>query len=198
MGKEKMAKSKGGFLTLSELVERGYDPMDYRYYILGAHYRTQLGFGFEALDAARRARIRLDERVARLKEEAKDGLDEPPAPDEKAGGYVRSFEENVLGDLNMPRALSDLWGLLRDPDVAGVPKLAAIYVMDRVLGLNLKERASEQIELDEELGGLIEQRERARRNKEYERADAIRDTLLARGIVLEDTPRGVRWKRNQA
>ena len=195
MGREKMAKSRGKPLILSELVERGYTPMDYRYYSLGAHYRAQLGFSLEALDGARKARIRLDERVARLKSDAGQGA--LPAGDayEGASGYIRAFERNATADLNMPRCLADLWGLVRDEGVDAGPKLAAVYQMDKILGLKLEERADEQQELEPDLQRLIADRDAARESKDYMRADEIRNQLMESGILLEDTPSGVKWKR---
>jgi cysteinyl-tRNA synthetase len=218
MDTEKMSKSKGEFLTLETLVNRGYEPMDYRYYLLGAHYRAQLQFNFEALDAARNARKRLTEWISRMKEEV--GEDNPEESRSlgsyadgqsaarnsgaqpgalqvgDAGEYLESFQKNALKDMNMPRCLSDLWGLVRDGEIAPKPKLDVIAEMDRVLGLRLEESRVDPPELDTESEDLIRKREEARKMGDYGKADELREMLRQRGITLEDTPKGVRWKRN--
>ena len=199
---KKMAKSSGGFLTLKELMDCGYDPMDYRYYLLGAHYRSQLSFGFEGIDAAKTARERLLERVSGIKRSvglsgAGDGAF-TAAASTAAAPYLESFERNALTDMNMPRCLADLWNLLRDGQVDDVSKLSALLKMDRIFGLNIQETPAEPPELDEEAGRLLSEREAARASGDYTRADEIRDALKERGILLEDTAEGVRWRRTRA
>jgi cysteinyl-tRNA synthetase len=213
--KEKMAKSSGQFLTLSRLIEQGYDPMDYRFFCLGAHYRSQLQFSYEALDAARNGRSNLVERIARLKLEAASasavspgGALRPgsasasaaaPAPLEgRAGEYLQSFTRNVSDDLHTPRALADLWGLLKEESLPPADRLAVLLEMDRVLGLGLAGIEPEDRRLDEEVRRLIEEREQARRRKDFRRADEIRRNLKERGILLEDTPAGTHWRRESS
>ncbi len=191
--KEKMAKSAGNFLTLSRLVESGFDPLDYRFFCLGAHYRSQLQFSFEALEAARNGRANLVERIARLK-----GAAPGSEPASAAGSYLDSFTLNIAEDLNTPRALADLWGLLKDEALPPASRLEAALAMDRVLGLRLAEVAPEDRDLEEEVRRLILEREEARRRKDFRRADEIRDSLKGRGILLEDTPGGTQWHREAA
>ncbi len=204
--KEKMAKSAGNFLTLGRLVEDGFDPLDYRYLCLGAHYRTQLQFSYEALEAARNGRANLVERVARLKGAADDGHGGPsvagaregerrPARDEAAAPYLDSFTADISDDLHTPRALADLWGLLKDESVPPAGRLEALAAMDRVLGLRLQEVAPEDRSLEEEVRRLIQERAEARKRKDFRRADQIREDLRRRGILLEDTPEGTHWRR---
>jgi cysteinyl-tRNA synthetase len=201
-GENKMAKS-GSFLTLAELIEQRFEPMDYRYYLLGAHYRTQLKFSPEALAAARNARRRLMDRIAEELERmgsaevtgAVDGTSaEEIEPSARAAGYLESFEENAFNDLNMPRCLSDLWALLRDEALEPWERRSVYLEMDKILGLELG-RGQESPQLDEESMGLVSRREEARREKNYARADEIRAELASRGILLEDTPQGVRWRK---
>jgi cysteinyl-tRNA synthetase len=199
LGSEKMAKSSGVFLTLEELAKRGYDALDYRYFLLGAHYRTQLKFTFEALDAAKNSRSRLMEKVATLKQELTeqeiDKLDALPW-EGKTREYMDSFETNIGQDLNMPRALSDVWGLLKDDAVTTPQKLKALFRMDTVLGLQLAMAAeTATVELDPESQALLTEREAARKAKNFKRSDEIRSALLKRGILVEDTPGGQRWKK---
>lgn len=193
MSGAKMAKSAGNFTTLSSLMEQGYGPLDYRYYLLGAHYRSPLQFGLEALDAARTARRGLMEKVVRLKE----SVGAPAASlHGKAAGYVESFRSNAAEDLNMPRCLADLWTLLRDPEVAEDGKLAAVLEMDRVLGLDLADAKREEApKVDGEAEALIRERDEARKQRNFRRADEIRDILLKKGYKLEDGAAGTRIKR---
>jgi cysteinyl-tRNA synthetase len=203
MDRGKMSKSRGGFLTLDRLVEEGFTPLDYRYFCLGGHYRSQLKFSFDGLAAAASARANLGERLSRL-DRAGPGANpslsahasgEDPA--ETSGGeaarLLRAFEADIADDLNMPKALAELWTLVKHQEIPDGEKLAAVRRMDEVLGLdllNVKEEAP-----DAEIESLIQERLEARKAKNFSRADEIRDTLKARGILLEDGPGGTRWKR---
>jgi cysteinyl-tRNA synthetase len=187
MGREKMAKSAGNFITLSTLTEKGYDPLDFRYFCLGAHYRTQLMFSFEGLDAARTSRRGLMERVAQLKAEAPQGAQEPAG---KALDYLRDFETHMADDLNMPRCLADLWTLLRDQEVPAAQKLGLALRMDRIFDLDLASAKEEELRLDEESTALLEERRQARRAGNFKRSDEIRAVLRDRGIEVQDSPQG--------
>jgi cysteinyl-tRNA synthetase len=203
LSKDKMAKSAGNFLTLTSLAEKGYHPLDYRYFCLGAHYRSPLQFSFEALEAARSGRLNLAERILRLKED-NPGLQpaEPEALHERAGkvsGLLRSFAEALANDLNVPKAVVSFWGLLKDETIEARQKLGGLLEMDRVLGLGLASVEPEQLDpkLKAEVEALVEDRETARRQKDYAGADEIRDRLRQMGVVVEDTPSGPRWKKEK-
>lgn len=191
--KAKMSKSSGSFLTLSVLEEKGYAPLDYRYFCLGGHYRSQLVFTEESLDAAKSARKNLNERILRLKEEGV--AVHRSALGEGAAAYLSRFEEHISQDLGIPRALSELWGLLKDADIPASERLGAAYEMDRVFGLKLSGLEPEEQESDPEIDALVEERQQARKDKNFARADEIRDLLTARGIVVKDTPQGAVWTR---
>jgi len=196
MAKQKMAKSAGNFLTLSTLGEQGYDPMDYRYFCLGAHYRSPLQFSYEALNGARSGRMNMVQRILRLKE-ANPGL-EPAAAEKlegRSGSLLRSFREELANDLNVPKALVWFWELIKAEDIQPEQRLGAVLEMDRILGLGIASIRSE--ELDPELLELVEERELARRRKDFAGADEIRDRLQQLGILLEDTPAGPRWKKQK-
>jgi cysteinyl-tRNA synthetase len=200
----KMAKSKGGFLTLQVLVDAGYDPLDYRYFLLGGHYRSQLQFSYDSLDSAKASRASLVERIIALKEKLGK---EPPgsgdnrklSPGSKASSYIDAFTGYICQDLATPRALAELWGLLRDNEVPPAQALAAAYKMDEVLGLGLSE--SKRLEasavdplLAAEFDGLVAERSAAKKAKDWVRADAIRAELKSKGVLLEDGPAGTTWK----
>jgi cysteinyl-tRNA synthetase len=200
----KMSKSKGGFITLSSLVEDGFDPLDYRYFCLGGHYRTQLQFSFDALQQARNARLNLMDRLDLLRREVDgedlpaDAADSPAVKDSesRADGYRRQFLEGLGEDLNVPKALAVLWTAVKDQELLARHRLEVAQWMDQLLGLDLASAGQGETELvDDEIQSLIEERNEARKNKNFQRADEIRDKLLKKGIVLEDLPGGTRWKR---
>lgn len=188
MDKGKMSKSAGGFITLQSLIDAGYDPLDYRYFLLLGHYRSQLQFSYDGLDAARTARKNLHDRVANLAARAQAAPLDAIGPAARA--YLESFTGNICQDLSTPRCLSDLWGLLKDDEVPAQEKLAVLYRMDRVLGLDLEHAEPDVFVPDEETAALIREREQARAARNFARADEIRNLLKARGILLEDTPGG--------
>jgi len=203
LAREKMAKSAGHFLTLAALEEKGFHPLDFRYLCLGAHYRSQLQFSFEALEAARSARRNLNERLGRLMAEAPGPQREGAGPAEQAGepsAYLQAFQAHLAADLNAPQGLADLWGCLRDESVDPALRVRQALAMDAVLGLDLQavKPLGVEAELEGELKDLIREREEARRGRDFTRADQIRGRLRQRGIVLEDTPAGVRWHRQNS
>ncbi|MGA2974469.1 MAG: cysteine--tRNA ligase [Spirochaetia bacterium] len=189
IGKEKMAKSSGNLVPLSVLAEKGYDALDYRYFCLGAHYRAQLAFTWEALDAARAGRLGVQEKIVQLRGQANAGPEEPSG---KARAYLADFESHAAEDLNMPRCLADLWTLLRDSAVAPAQKLGAAIRMDEILGMGLSEVREHEVLLDEETRALINSREQARKNRDFKKADEIRALLLSKGIEVQDSPKGPR------
>ncbi|HOF17644.1 MAG TPA: cysteine--tRNA ligase [Phycisphaerae bacterium] len=186
----RMSKSSGEFLKLDLLVEKGYDPLAYRYFCLNAHYRQQLAFTWESLDAAANAYRNLKRAVLDLR---RDGA-EPAAPDE---ALLAPFRQAVEDDLNMPRALAAFWAALKNADGAPPPAVhATLLEMDRVLGLGVAEMHEEALAVDEaEIDRLIAERAAAKKAKNFARADEIRNRLQADGIELMDTPQGTTWRR---
>ena len=185
--KGKMSKSSGEFLTLSVLKDKGYDPLDYRYFCLSGHYRSQLKFSYEALDHARSARKAVVEKVAMLKAEATAAEN----PSEEAVRYMDAFNQAMESDLNAPQALSQLHMMLKS-QLPASDKLAAISHMDRILGLKLDEVEpfkEERLGSDEDWA-LVDERAAAKKAKDFARADEIRQILFERGFVVKDTPKG--------
>jgi len=185
----RMSKSSGEFLTLDRLVERGYDPLAYRYFLLTAHYRQQLTFSWEGLDAAANALRNLRRGVLDLRNAA-------PAAGTGGGAHVEKFRQAVTNDLNMPQALAVAWGALKDDSAAAADRLAALLEMDEVFALGLAELRQEALAISEEqISARIAERAAARKAKDFARADAIRKDLADTGVILEDGPRGTTWRR---
>jgi cysteinyl-tRNA synthetase len=200
---EKMSKSKGNFFTLRDLRERGYQPRPIRYLLLSGHYRKQLNFTFEGLQQAQASLARLDDLAHRLEKEPLTG--DGNGPLSEAAARARSdMIEALDGDLNVAAALGALFDLVREantafdsgtarrPDALAVRETLALF--ERVFGIQLGTRIS----LDAEIEDLIRKRQEARTARNWAEADRIRDDLAGRGIVLEDTPQGIRWKRRGA
>ena len=196
MDKGKMSKSSGSFLTLQSLVDEGFDPLDYRYFLLGGHYRSQLQFSMESLQGAKNARKSLIDKVRSLAEKVGGSA---PCNENKAP-YIEGFDKAIEDDLSTPRALAELWGLLKE-ETATAETLAAVFDMDRVLGLGLEEdckkseKGAESEEFTREIEELIEKRALAKKAGDFTRADNIRQSLKERGIILEDGKTGTAWKR---
>ncbi len=203
----KMSKSKGNLVRIDQLVEQGYEPLDYRYFVLGAHYRKQQNFTAASLEAARSARLNLVDRLASLASEVGEAgaVDEQLAgADGEAHPLYQEALELAASDLSMPRVLEVLWRLAKEASGPAVDLLAGAAAIDGILGLGLVEAARRTAAerdvaagapLDGEIRALVDQREKARQEGDYATADRIRDDLAARGVELQDTPEGVRWRQ---
>jgi cysteinyl-tRNA synthetase len=201
LDKGKMSKSAGGFLTLQNLVEAGYDPLDYRYFLIGGHYRSQLQFSWDSLEGARNSRKSLLDKVRSLG--TASGPAQAAEPDAGSPALTRltAFHEALDDDLSTPRALAELWGLLRDNSISPAEALWTVLHMDKILGLSLKSALTEDTKTEESsefaayIEELITQRAAAKVQKDFARADAIRNELKKKGILLEDSKTGTIWRR---
>lgn len=190
----RMGKSEGNAITLGALEEKGFDPLDFRYFTLTAHYRSPLSFSWEVLEAARIARLKLEGR-------ARDAYlaVQPPSrllrmqERKRLASFKKAFTAKILDDLNVPGALALLWKFLDGKAEVWHPaQYAAILFADHILGLNLK--AARPIKVPESVSALLEKREEARSNKQWAGADAIRARIEAAGFSVEDTPDGPKIK----
>lgn len=189
MNNAKMAKSAGHFLGLRDLRDNGFTPLDYRYLCMTAHYRRQFDFSWEALDGAKSALRRLRERS-----KAALGGRQAQAADGRLEEYRERFKARIRDDLDMPGALAVLWDSLKPGVLSPGAQRTWLEEVDGVLGLGFfKTRAQEP--LSPELQSLVNRREEARRSKDFAQADALRRELLEKGISVEDTPQGPRWRR---
>ncbi len=195
-GGGKMSKSKGEFLTVTLLKNKGYDPMVYRMFCLQSHYRKSLVFTFENLDNAVTTYEKLINRIATLNPE--NGT-----VDEVAFAELKTRFTNAMDtDLNTSLALTAVYDVLKS-QTSDATKLALLADFDKVLSLNLMEAADKKREenkapvgeVDPEIDGLIAERAAAKKAKNFAEADRIRDELKARGIELVDTAQGTTWKR---
>ena len=191
----KMSKSKGEFLTVSLLEEKGYDPLVYRLFCLQSHYRRNLVFTWENLDNAAVTYQKLIAKIATLES---DGAVEQ----EVFAALKQRFETALNGDLNTSLAVTAIYDVLK-AKTNDATKLAALRDFDTVLGLNLLEAAEklrasqpkEEYGSDPEIDALVAARAEAKKAKNWAEADRIRDELKAQGIEIIDTPQGAKWKK---
>jgi cysteinyl-tRNA synthetase len=187
MNDAKMAKSAGEFLRLQSLVDRGYDPIAYRYLCLTGHYRSQLNFTFEALDAAATG-------LARMRQGFHALPDDGSAPDAE---LLERFGNEINDDLNLPRALAVAWEALRGELPAGVRR-ATLAAFDRVLGLGLATWQPPAVDVPAAIAALADARAAARRAKNWAEADRLRGELHDAGWEMEDRADGYRLHARKA
>lgn len=184
-GDDRMAKSSGGFLRLQSLIERGYDPLAYRFFLLSANYRAKLKFSWKSLDGAAKA-------LERLRTVSYE-WGEPGEVDEVS---VERFLLEINEDLNMPRALAITWELVKS-DFPDATKKATLLMYDKVLGLGLEEWQPEEEYVPDEVMAAVYERQQARSEKRWKEADDLRDQIMASGFEIEDSPEGPRVKRRK-
>jgi cysteinyl-tRNA synthetase len=177
----RMGKSVGNLIRLQELIDRGYDPLAYRYLCLGAHYRSHLTFSWDALDGAVTA-------LDRLRETA-HGWGAPGQADE---GWLDTFVQQIDDDLNMPRALAVAWDLTRS-SLTDAEKKATVLKFDEVLGLALGDW--KPVEVPADVHDLVRQRDAARAARQWAEADELRDRITEAGYEVRDTPEGAVVRR---
>lgn len=188
----KMSKSKGEFLTVSLLEEKGYNPMAYRFFCLQSHYRKPLEFSWDALDNVVSAYDKLVKIIANL---STDGEVDTAACEE----WKMKFAEALSHDINTSSAITVLYDMLK-AELSDASKRVLVQSMDEVLSLQLEKAWEEkEADVDDELASYvekkIEERKEAKKAKDFAKADAIREELLAKGIVLKDTREGTFWEK---
>ncbi len=201
---EKVSKSKGGLYTISELEEQGFPPLSYRYFVLTASYRKQLNFSLDALKNSQNSYQRLKNIISEIEDDGKENKK-----------YLKEFEKAINNDLDIPSALAILWNLVRDKKAKG--KYKTIKKIDEVLGLSLlKENYKEDkfkingkthnlylhnpLKIEDDIKimlikKLVIEREKARKNKDWEEADKLRDKIKEKGFIIEDSEDGVKIKK---
>tara|TARA_Y100000310_G_scaffold97577_1_gene95219 strand:- start:4929 stop:6305 length:1377 start_codon:yes stop_codon:yes gene_type:complete len=181
---EKVSKSKGGLYTIEELEKEKFHPSSYRYLCLTTHYRKPLAFSLESLKSAQNAFESLKNKIPELKSnQTSKG---------STKDYIKRFLEAINDDLNIPKALSLIWIVLKDNSLGNKEKYKLIIDFNEILGLDLKKKKEKT---SKDISDLIKKRNTARKNKDFKLADKIRNDLSKKGIILEDTKDGTIWKK---
>ncbi len=182
----KMSKSLGNVYTLDDIAAKGLDALAYRYFVLGAHYRTQLNFTWEAVTAAQNALNKLVDTVR--------GWDKPSTPD---AARVAAFMERAQDDLDTAQGLAMLWDVVHDDALPTDVKAATVLAFDDVLGLALEDVVARPVRVSDDAQKLIDERVKARDAKDWTRSDALRDQLADMGYRVEDTAEGQRIREKR-
>ena len=183
----KMSKSLGNTYTIAQLEEKGYSPLDFRFFCLNTHYRKKLNFTFDGLDAAKVSRERLMQALAGHKASST-----PTNPDTIAK-YKQDFHAAIEDDINVPLALGILFTAIKEPKSKDIYELALYF--DKEFGLSLDQLPAikeESVDVPEEVMALVEKRKEAKKNKDFALADSIRGEILALGYNVLDTREGVK------
>ncbi len=185
----KMSKSKGEFLTVDLIKSKGYSPLDYKFFCLNSHYRNSLVFSYESLDGAKNAFSKLKSRILSIDEDGEVNNDIVKT-------YIEKFSDAFKNDINTSLMITVLYDVLKDNEVNGSTKKYIISEFDKVLSLDLLKEDIKEVDssLEEEILSKIEERKEAKKNKDFAKADAIRDELFARGIKLIDTREGTTYE----
>ncbi len=176
---EKMSKSKGGIARISDLENQGYEPLTFRYLVLTGHYKKQINFSLNNLFNARNSYNKLINIIRNFKDDKKVNKE-----------YLKKFEEAINNDLDMPKALQVLWAFVRDKKVVG--KVQTIKKMDEIFGLDLLKK--EKIIIPNNIRKLADEREKARQNKDWKKADEIREKIKRLGYSIDDDKEGLKIK----
>ena len=198
---ERMGKSLKNFYTLRDLLKMGYEPNAVRYLLISTHYRKQLQFTLEGLDAAENALQRLYDFLERLGEaKGNDGENVEELIERARDGFQKSLDD----DLDINGALTFMFNLVKEGNVladqgkldgVGARKIKNLMMnFDKVLAIFSRIKEEKDVELPSQLKELIEEREDARQKKDWKTADALRNKLEEKGVILVDTPEGVKWR----
>ena len=183
----KMSKSGGTFVTVDVLKEKGYEPLAYRYLCLGAHYRTQLEFSYESMDSAAKSLKNLRVLAGQIGQECT----RTPAQTENSQTWKTKFIQAMEDDLNAPKALAITWEAVRCGELSAAEKWDFLQTAEAILSLDLlKEEQPAQLPLPADVLALLEQRAAARKAKDWEKSDELRDVIAQKGYVVKDTPQG--------
>lgn len=182
----KMSKSGGTFVTVDVLKEKGYEPLAYRYLCLGAHYRTQLEFSYESMDAAAKSLKNLRALCVQVKKDAA-----APAETEKSKAWKDKFTAAMEDDLNAPKALALTWEAVRNAELSAAEKLDFLTFADSILALDLfREEAAPETDIPADIQSLLDARAAARKAKDWKKSDELRDEIARAGYLVKDTPQG--------
>lgn len=186
---KKMSKSLGNIFILKDLINRNFPPLAYRYFCLGAHYRSKLNFTWNALKSSQNALENLYEKVRELQnQKSREKLNS-----KKFEKYKEEFLKRINDDINIPKAISLMWNLISDQEISSREKYSLLIDFDRVFGLNILQ--VKKIKIPKKVKQLIQIREKYRKIGDFKKADQIREKIKKMGYWLEDTPKGSRIKK---
>ena len=191
---QKMGKSLGNSILVTDLINKGYHPLALRYLILTSHYRKGLNFTWESLDAAQTALTRLYQIVASYRPMTRIN----PVNGEKVAEWKKRFNEAISDDLGLPQALAFVWEMIKS-DLENHEKYSLLVDWDRVLGLDIvagADLSSVRVEIPKEIQELGKKREILRKEKKFKEADEVRHQIEELGWLIEDTPEGPKVKKN--
>ncbi|MBP9838031.1 MAG: cysteine--tRNA ligase [Proteobacteria bacterium] len=191
VGKDKMSKSTGGFLTLDLFKEKNIDPISYRLFCYSGSYRNELSWGWEAIEAADNTLRKIKNTVLSWKEEAGDKTLSTPEGSE----YLQKFFSEVYNDLSMPKAIAVMHEVIKNTTLKAAEKLSILEKFDEILGLGVKDWTHEVVEISQDASDLLLQREQARKERNWALADEIRNKLTALGYAIEDSKSGAKLKK---
>jgi cysteinyl-tRNA synthetase len=193
----KISKSLGNTITLHNIMDRGYSPDAFRYWILTSHYRTGANFSFEALDGAKQALFRIKRYLYEEWKNATDGSIDVT--------YTERFRAAIADDLDTPKAIATMWEMIKDQSVTPENKVATLRHFDAVLGIGLRDDPDDIVrelgimreeDIPEEIQELVDKRQIARATRNWEESDHIREALNLKGYIIEDTPTGQRVSKS--
>ena len=187
--KGKMSKSIGNIYTITDLEEKGIDPLAYRYMCANAHYRKTMNFTWDGLESAVKSLERLRKNIENFRN-AENSIKDKKTLNE----YKERFVDAINDDLNIPGALGVLWELVRNKEMVSKEGYQLILDFDKIFGLSLEQELETNQELPAELMDLIKERAEARQNKDWARSDEIRDELKEKGVIVRDTKDGQEWE----
>lgn len=180
----RMGKSEGNFITLQTIIDKGISPLAYRYLTLTGHYRSKLNFTWESLEGAQNALRNLYAEISSF-----------PEPAGSAPAYEEVFAKTIQDDLSLPQAIACVWELVKNDEVSPAAKLASLFKFDQILGLKLKETWEQSHQIPASVSKLMEEREKARKEKDFATSDKLRQEIEQAGFTLEDTVDGVKLKK---
>lgn len=193
----KMSKSAGTSYTVQDILDKGYNPLVLRYFFLQAHYRSKQNFTFEALEAAKIAYNKLSEFLSEQPTINNQQLTKGKTTDYKLliTNYKNRFIDYISDDFNVPGALSLIWEIIKDGTLSYSEKKKLILDFDKVLGLGLDKIKKEKIEIPAKVKNLVKEREKARADKHWQKADELRDKIYDLGFTIEDTADGTKIEK---
>lgn len=189
---EKMSKSEDNFLTLDKLEEDGFDPIEYRYFLINSHYRSKLKFSKKILASSTNGLNKLRKIIERVKRNG-----EANTLGSKALEFKQNFEKHLAYDLDLPNLMANFWNMLNNKSLSDEEKYSLFKTHDIILGLGIESISESKVIVPEEIMKLVNQREEARKNKDWELADKLRSEIEGKNYTLSDAADGILVSRKR-